>query len=304
VSVKARKVFAGALAAWAGWRIFGPEIAPRYSSGQRRPIRVPGRTVFVGEREFFVREAGPADAPPLVLVHGWGFDGEMNYHSVIEPLAEHFRVLVPDHRNHGKSDWIRGRFDVADLADELAGVMDAVGVHQATVFGYSLGGMVTQELARRHPGHVRRMILAATAARPVHRFRPPMRVGMWLARSFARVSTREIAFVSSYLMKRVGALDPKSERWMRAALLRRDPTLFYEAGHAAWRFDSRSWVGKLPQPAMVIVTAADRIVEPPAQRELAELMKNAEVAVLADANHDSILSDPNSYVGLIKRFAR
>ncbi len=295
-------LFSG-LGAWAAWRILGPEMAPRFSPGQQRPIRITGRSVFVGEREFFVREAGPVDAPPLVLVHGWGFDGEMTFHNIIERLAEHFRVVMPDHRNHGKSDWIRGSFDIADLADELAGVLDAVGVGRATVFGYSLGGMVTQELARRHPRHVGRMILGATAAHAVYRLRPLARVGMWAARSFARISTQEIAAGSAYLMKRVGAMDPRNERWMRAALLRRDPTLFYEAGHAAWRFDSRTWVGKLSQPAMVIITTADRIVDPVAQRMLAELLGSAEVVELAGANHDSVLSDPGAYVDAIKRFA-
>jgi pimeloyl-ACP methyl ester carboxylesterase len=301
--MKLRTLFLGGLGAWAGWRIFGPEMVPRFSPGQQRPLRIPGRTVFVGEREFFVREAGPSDAPPLVLVHGWGFDGEMTFHNIIEPLAEHFRVVMPDHRNHGKSDWIRGSFNVADLADELAGVLDAVDVGRATVFGYSLGGMVTQELARRHPRHVGRMILGATAAYPVYRLRPLARVGMWAARSFARVSTQEIAAGSAYLMKRVGAMDPGNERWMRAALLRRDPTLFYEAGHAAWRFDSRSWVAKMSQPALVIITTADRIVDPVAQRVLADLMGSAEVVELAGANHDSVLSDPDVYVDAIKRFA-
>ncbi len=301
--MKLRTIFWGGAGAWAAWRILGPEMLPRFSSGQHRPLRVAGRTVFVGEREFFVREAGPADAPPLVLVHGWGFDGEMNFYNIVDSLAEHFRVVVPDQRNHGKSDWIRGSFDITDLADELAGVLDAAGVGKATVFGYSLGGMVTQELARRHPGHVDRMILAATAALPVHRLRPLARVGMWLARSFARLSTREIAFGSAYLMKRAGALHPQHERWMRAALLRRDPTLFYEAGHAAWRFDSRRWVGQLPQAAMVIITTADRIVEPVAQRLLADLLTDADVVELAGADHDSILSDPATYIDAIKRFA-
>jgi pimeloyl-ACP methyl ester carboxylesterase len=301
--MRLRRWFFGGVGVWAGWRILGPEIPPRFIPGQQRPLRIAGRTVFVGEREFFVREAGSADAPPLVLVHGWGFDGEMTFHNILEPLAEHFRVVMPDHRNHGKSDWVRGSFDITDLADELAGVLDAVGVGRATVFGYSLGGLVTQELARRHPGHVGRMILGATAAYPVHRLRPLVRAGMWLARSFARVSTHEIAAGALYLMKRAGAMDPKYERWMRAALLRRDPTLFYEAGHAAFRFDSRSWVGTLAQPAMVIITTADRIVEPTAQRVLAGLLERAEIVELAGADHDSILSDPGVYIDAVKRFA-
>ena len=296
------KAFLGVAAGWAAWRVFGPEIEPRYTPGQHRPLRVTGRTVLVGERELFVREAGPADGPPLVLVHGWGFDGEMNYHRVIETLAEKYRVVVPDHRNHGKSDWIRGKYDVADLADELAGVLDALGVRRAAFVGYSLGGMVVQELARRYPGMVERMVLAATAAQPVQIARPIARVGMWLARSIARISTQEIAAASSHLMMRAGALDARHHRWMRAALLRRDPTIFYEAGYAAWRFDSRAWVGKLKQPALVILTTQDQIVLPRAQRELASLMPEAEVVELAGAGHESILSRPEEYVDTIVRF--
>jgi len=301
--MRLRSVFGGIAGAWAAWRLFGPEMGPRYGQGQVRPLRIPGRTVFVGEREFFVREAGPPNAPPLVLVHGWGFDGEMTFHRIIEPLAENFRVIVPDHRNHGRSDWIRGRYEVADLADELAGMLDAVGVTKASFFGYSLGGLVVQEMARRHPARVDRMILGATGALPVHRLRPLARAGMWLARSVARFSTQEIAAVSSHLMMRAGALRPQEHRWMRAALLRRDPTLFYESGHAAWRFDSRQWVGKLRQPTMVVLTGRDQIMEPAAQRELAGLLEAAEVVELPAAGHESILSDAPEWVGLIKRFA-
>ncbi len=301
--MKLRSFFGWIVGGWAAWRLFGPEVEPRFSPGQVRPLRIPGRTVFVGEREFFVRETGPADAPPLVLVHGWGFDGEMTFHRIVEPLAEHFRVIVPDHRNHGKSDWVRGRYEVADLADELAGVLDAIGVTRATFFGYSLGGLVVQEMARRHSPRVERMILGATGAFPVRRIRPLARSGMWVARAIARFSTQEIAAVSSHLILRSGALEQQHHRWMRAALLRRDPTLFYEAGHAAWRFDSRSWVGRLSQPAMVVVTGRDQIMEPAAQRELADLMTDAEMVELPAAGHESILSEATEWVDLIKRFA-
>ena len=48
-------------AGWAIWRLFGPDLQPTYQGVQERPIHVPGRSVFVGHREFFVREAGPAE---------------------------------------------------------------------------------------------------------------------------------------------------------------------------------------------------------------------------------------------------
>ena len=106
------RLIGGALGGWALWRLLGPEIPIDHGSPQERPLRMPGRSVIVGEREFFVREAGPDDAPTVVLIHGWSLDGEQTFYRIIPKLTDRYRVVVPDLRNHGKSDWIRGRFEV------------------------------------------------------------------------------------------------------------------------------------------------------------------------------------------------
>lgn len=288
---------------WLAWRLFGPDLDPRFVGPQTRPIDVPGRTVRVGRHEIFVRVAGDPDAPPLVLVHGWSFDGEMNFHGIIPGLAERYRVIVIDQRGHGKSDRIRGKFDVTDLADELAGALDVLGIDRATVVGYSLGGMVAQTLAYRHPAKVDRLVLAATAARPVAIARPLVRVAFWLARAVARVSTKEMAFVTFTLLRRSGILVRDNEAWLWENLRHRDPTLYYEAGYAAWRFDSRSWVGRLRVPTLVIITTSDQIVLPRTQYELATLLHEPEVAELVGARHESILGRADEYVKLIAAFA-
>ena len=108
---------------WLAWRIFGPELAPRFELPQNNPLPVPGRTVIVGSNEMFVREVGPDLAPVLVLVHGWNLDGAMTFHRITLELAERYRVIIPDLRNHGRSDWVRGRVEITDLADDVAGIL-------------------------------------------------------------------------------------------------------------------------------------------------------------------------------------
>lgn len=287
------------MAAWLGWRLLGPEISRRYAVPQRRGIRVPGRTVFVGEREFFVRETGPVDAPTLVLVHGWSFDGELTYFPLIDELADRYRLVVPDLRNHGHSDWIRGRFDAAMLADELAGTLRAAGVGRSVVMGYSLGGMVVQELVRRHPGLVSEIILAGTAAHGVTRYRLVAPVAFWLGRAFARVSTVEGATLSLLAVEKTSELKPEHARWMYESLRRRDGSLFYEAGWAAYRFDSREWVGRLRIPATVFVIGGDHLVPTPAQAELATLLPQARRVDLPGADHGSIYTHADRYVEVI-----
>ncbi len=291
------------LLGWLLWRTLGPELQPRYRGAQRRPLRIPGRTVLVGENEIFVREAGSPEAPPLVLIHGWNLDGEMTFYRIIPRLCERFRVIVPDLRNHGKSDWLRGRFEIEDLADDVAATLDVLGIEGATVLGYSMGGMVVQSLAHRHPRHVARLILAATAARPIARQRAVIRVAFWLGRALARVSPKEGAAITSDALARSGAVEPEHRRWMYAGLMRRDATLYYETAGAIWRFDSRAWVGDLTVPTMVIVSAVDQIVAPETQYELASLLPGAEVAEIVGGHHEAVLNRADEFVDLISGFA-
>jgi pimeloyl-ACP methyl ester carboxylesterase len=288
---------------WAAWRIFGPETTPRYPPRQERPLRIPGRTVFVGEREFFVRETGPEDGPPLVLVHGWSLDGEMTFHRLVPDLAEEYRVIIPDLRNHGRSDWIRSEFAIEDMATDLAGVLDSLGVRGATVVGYSLGGMVAQSLVLTHPRFVRRLVLAATAARPVHRFRAVVWIALRLLRSVARISRIELSLGTTTIVLRSGGVSPRHVRWLFEGLMRRDPTLHPEAGFAAWRFDNRKAVRHIDVPTLVIIPTADQLVRPAAQYELAGLLTDPEVIELHGARHESILATPDVYLRAITDFA-
>ncbi len=301
--MRPRNVVATAAAGWLAWRVFGPDLTPRFAGPQTNPLRTPGRTIFVGEHEMFVREAGDQHSPVLVLIHGWNLDGTMTFHRIVPSLADRFRVIVPDLRNHGRSEWVRGHVEVTDLADDVAGLLDAMGVRAPILFGYSMGGMVVQELARRHPRHVGAMILAATAAQPIPKVRPAARVAFWLGRSGLRVSNREVARVTGELLHRTGALEPQHRLWMHQALLKRDPDLYYEIGAAVWRFDSRSWVGRLPQRTMIIIPTEDQVVPPESQYELAALMPAAELVELPGGFHESILNRPDDFVAAIDRFA-
>lgn len=298
----ARRLLGSLGLGWVLWRLLGPEVEPAYESKQERPLSIPGRTVLVGEQEFFVREMGSESAPPLVLIHGWGFDGEMTYYKLIPVLAEHHRVIVPDHRNHGKSDRIRGPVEVADLALETIGVLDALGYERVDVFGYSLGGMVAQVLAYRYPERVKRLVLGGTAAYPVDRFRIPARFAFWIARAVARLSKKEVVILTYRLLLRSGIVESRHARWFWAAMLNRDPTLYYESGKAAWRFDSRPWVGKIDVPTMVIVPTSDQIVPTRTQYELANLIGADRVVQIAAAGHESVLSHPDEYTDAIEFF--
>lgn len=284
------------------WRLLGPRFVPRFPSGQERPSGPAGRSVAVGRNEFFVREAGPEEAPRVLLVHGWAFDSLAAWHRVIPGLSTHRRVVAVDLRGHGKTDRVRGRFTVEDLADDVAAVLDSLGPGRYAVVGYSLGGMVAQALARRHPARVERLVLAATAAHPVRG--PQTLAGAVLVgqRALARLGIAVVPRVMYHYLRRSGALPPEHAAWLWEALLARDDELHHEAGFAIARFDSRPWVGRLRLPVLCLIPTRDQLIPPSRQRATAALIPGAEVVEMEGARHEAVLTHADELTGAILRF--
>lgn len=298
-----RRTFGVLVGSWLAWRLFGPDPVPRTQGTQVRPLAIPGRSVFVRRHEFFVREAGDPSSPPLVLIHGWNFDAEMAFHKVIPILAERYRVIAPDLRNHGKSDRIRGRFEIADVADEVFDIMRAVGIDTPVpVVGYSMGGMVAQELALRYPEAVQAVVFGATAARPMHMLRPMSWFMFRLTRVIARISRAEAVWASFLVMRRHGLIGPEHEAWMWDSLLARDANLYHEAAYAMWRFDSRARLGQLTVPAMVVIPENDAVVHVRTQEELASLVPDAKVVRLPGLGHEAVLAAPDLFADEVSAF--
>jgi 3-oxoadipate enol-lactonase len=288
--------------AWLAWRALGPQRPPRFDGPQERPLPLVGRSVLVGGREFFVREAGPEIGWPLVLVHGWGADSLLNWYKVIPSLVERHRIIAVDQRGHGKSDRVREGYRVEAVADELAGVLDDLGIEVASLVGYSLGGMVAQAFVRRHPERVTKLVLAATAARVPLRGRRLRKALFWAGRGLERLSGTEGAWLRYRYLLRRGAVEAHHARWLWETFMDRDPTLFYDAGFAALDFDGREWATRLARPVLVVIPTEDQLVPPRAQYELAALIPGASVAELVGAGHEACLTHADDLAKVIDRF--
>lgn len=122
------------------------------------------RTVKANGITLAYRTWGPEDAPPVVLLHCRGADGA-DWTRIAERLAappRPRRVLAPDLRGHGRSDWPGeepGAYTYEVMRDDIRAFLDALGIDRADVVGHSLGGAVAYLLAQGHPGVVRRLVL-------------------------------------------------------------------------------------------------------------------------------------------------
>jgi pimeloyl-ACP methyl ester carboxylesterase len=101
---------------------------------------------------------------PLVLLHGGLGSGEM-FAPILPALAEHHQVIVPDLQGHGRTADIDRPIDVRLMADDIAALIDHLGLDKPDVVGFSLGGGVAFHTASRHPDKVRKLVMASANVR-------------------------------------------------------------------------------------------------------------------------------------------
>ncbi|MED7952769.1 alpha/beta fold hydrolase [Streptomyces sp. BE20] len=115
------------------------------------------RTVDLPELSLAYRESGPADGPPLVLLHALG-ERATDWDDVLPALAPHHRVYALDLRGHGDSGR-PGRYAVELMRDDVLGFLDALGLERVDLLGHSMGGVVAYLVAQERPERVARLVL-------------------------------------------------------------------------------------------------------------------------------------------------
>lgn len=123
-------------------------------------------TVRVGDIQMYYEIHGEGE--PLVLILGLAGDIS-EYAGLIQPFAQHYRVLAFDNRGAGRSDKPDKPYTIAMMADDTFGLMNAAGFERANVLGISLGGRIALALTLAHPERVEKLVLVSTSARVLPR---------------------------------------------------------------------------------------------------------------------------------------
>ena len=262
-----------------------------------RPASLPrGRYLTLpGRGRTFVREIGPtalngssADAPTIVLLHGWVASGALNWHQSFVPLAARHRVLAPDMRGHARGLRTTRVFRLADCADDLAETLLELDTGPVIVVGYSMGGPVAQLFWRRHRDLCGGLVLCATASR----FMPGTRERMfYTAMMTAAVGGTRLSTITArvpVLPERVAPIVMRSTtgplpHWAAREFRRHSWRAIVEAGHSLGTFHSR-WLGDVDVPTAVVVTTRDQAVPPELQLAMANAIDGATVYEHADGH--------------------
>jgi 3-oxoadipate enol-lactonase len=218
--------------------------------------------MFVGDRELSVREAGPVDGPPVILIHGLAGSSMAEWYKVAPLLADRFRLLMIDHRSHGLSVAERGRFEIEDVADDIGSLIEQLDAGPVAAVGYSMGGAIAQALAYRYPALVSRLVLVATLSHHPPGWRQARQVAALLTRAWERATGTGTPEVRAGYLLATGAVAREHGRWLWEETHRRDPDAGAEASRALFRFDSRPWLNQIGSPTLVIIPRRDQSSRP------------------------------------------
>lgn len=100
---------------------------------------------------------------PLMLVHGFPLDSS-SWNELIPYLKDHFDLILPDLRGFGKSTTVEAPYTLSDMADDLAGLLDHLGVEKTALAGHSMGGYISLAFAKKYPQRVSGLGLIASQA--------------------------------------------------------------------------------------------------------------------------------------------
>lgn len=249
------------------------------------------RIVSVPQRgEFFVRYSKHenANAPVVVLLHGWTGNADINFFPVYAGLAQQYSVLAIDHRGHGRGLRTNDRFTLEDCADDVVAVMDQLSIPSVTAVGYSMGGPIAMLMSKQHPNRVHSLVLCATALEwsATRGERARWKIGRAVSPVFRLLTTPRL--IDRYIKRKIPRASSAAtlRPWLVSEIRRNDSWAMNQAGRALSKHDARPWATTLGVPTASIVTSRDSLVAPNKQQALAR----ATQATVIEINGDHLVN--------------
>jgi pimeloyl-ACP methyl ester carboxylesterase len=238
------------------------------------------------------------EGPAVLLVAGQGMTAD-GWWATIPVLARSFRVIAFDNRDTGRSSRVPWPYSVAQMANDAVAVLDAAGEQRAHVYGISLGSLVAQEVALRHPDRVQALVLGASSAG-----------------GFAAYKPSPSSLAQTFLV-RAGAMGPGEAEWAAvpytyAEKTRRlhperivadiahrvssppEPLAYMHQAAAVASHDAYARLNRMTAPTLVVHGEQDVFVPPANALVLAERIPGAQLRLWPDASHMYAIDEPRA----------
>ena len=250
----------------------------------------PSGTVQANGQQLYFEVHG--DGPPLVLLMGIGYDSSLWTLAQVPALSTRFRVVLVDNRDAGRSSTASHPYRIVDMADDLAGLLDALGIAQSHLLGLSMGGMIALEFALRHADRLDRLVLTGTGAAPARAAVDPIRIWSWVK---ANDATGEVfggqqfvsLFSTSFLRNHQAVRD--TAELLASNPYPMTPHAYQRQADAYGQFDALDRLGAITAPTLVVAGEQDLLTPPWIAREVAAAIPRARFEVIRGDGSSHVL---------------
>jgi pimeloyl-ACP methyl ester carboxylesterase len=255
-------------------------------------VKEPSSVIIDGRKMAYDEVSPPNPKGTILLLTGLS-SKRLAWYKQLEVFGRAFRTIALDNRDIGDSDPVTDPYTIADLADDAAAVLKALGIQHAHIVGISMGGFVALQMALRHPAYIEKLVLVATSAGGrVHvppspemtamlgKLDPQMEIGERMRRTYARVAAP-------------GYFESHPKDWDRVAENARyrpqSQAAYFRQLQASMTNDVSSQLDQIQAPTLVVHGELDPLAAPENGRYLAQNIKGAKLLLYSNTGHALII---------------
>jgi (E)-2-((N-methylformamido)methylene)succinate hydrolase len=250
-----------------------------------------------GHRIFFDIDG---DGPPVTLIHGVGTWSD-DWLGVIDRFDGRLRTLRYDLRSHGRSGRPPGDYAATDFVDDLAFVLDHLGIEKTHLAGFSLGGLIAQAFALAHPGRIDRLALISTVAGRTPEERERVMGRLDYIRSEPPASYFE-ASSTRWFTDEFRAAHPDLLAAKKQVIARMDTDRYAACYRVLAESDFADELYRIKNPTLVMTGEHDQGSNPRMARLMHERIAGSSLIVLPHLRHSILLEAPDIVGGILREF--
>ncbi|NJR57452.1 MAG: alpha/beta fold hydrolase [Cyanobacteria bacterium CRU_2_1] len=246
--------------------------------------------ITVGDLDINYNIQGQGD--PLLMIMGLSFSLLDWGTKLPELLSRHYKVILFDNRDAGETSRSPHPYTIAQMADDAAVLLDALGESRASVFGVSMGGMIAQHFALNHADKLNKLILGCTMAGG-----SCSQLGAFS--NLFNGNVLELLFTPGFIQQHQTDL---KEFFQTTTPLHSKGDALARQFYAMSNHDTCDRLGKITAPTLVMTGDSDRVIPPQNSDILTQKISGAKQEIIQDAAHAFCFSHPDSTATAILNF--
>ncbi len=255
----------------------------------------------IGDVELYYEVRG--EGYPLLMIMGLTANSTWWPPELLDSLAKDFKVIVFDNRGAGRSSRTDAPFTVETMAEDAAGLMDALGVNEANVLGLSMGGMIAQELVLKYPERVNKLVLCASAPGGIETVLNPEVVTEMVQSNQLPLEERQkftvkVLFTENFIKENSRKIEEYCRRLNSYPM---DPPYVMRQTEAIMNFSSFQRLKDIKVPTLVVGGAEDILLPPANSGILAKNIPGARLVIIENIGH-AVMADIDKFLSIVLEF--